>query len=101
MSKHWISTDPALGEYIPQAPVRDEAKSTNGRNIFDDIGSAAKSAWEKTVDFANTTKDTVVNTVSAGWHAISYFHFEGRDEKNIITESYIVILHRSQIFRLE
>ena len=25
----WISTDPALGEYIPQAPVNDEAKKSN------------------------------------------------------------------------
>ena len=25
----WISTDPALGEYIPQAPVNDEAKQNN------------------------------------------------------------------------
>lgn len=25
----WISTDPALGEYIPQAPVSDEAKKHN------------------------------------------------------------------------
>lgn len=26
----WISTDPALGEYIPQAPVNDEARKANG-----------------------------------------------------------------------
>jgi len=26
----WISTDPALGEYIPQAPINDEAKKANG-----------------------------------------------------------------------
>ena len=25
----WISTDPALGEYIPQAPINDEAKKNN------------------------------------------------------------------------
>ena len=25
----WISTDPALGEYVPQAPVNDEAKKQN------------------------------------------------------------------------
>ena len=25
----WISTDPALGEYIPQAPINDEAKKSN------------------------------------------------------------------------
>ena len=25
----WLSTDPALGEYIPQAPVNDEAKKNN------------------------------------------------------------------------
>ena len=25
----WISTDPALGEYVPQAPVSDEAKKNN------------------------------------------------------------------------
>ena len=25
----WISVDPALGEYVPQAPVNDEAKKQN------------------------------------------------------------------------
>ena len=25
----WISTAPALGEYIPQAPINDEAKQNN------------------------------------------------------------------------
>lgn len=29
MSKHWISTDPALGEYIPKTPVNKEAKRYN------------------------------------------------------------------------
>ena len=27
----WLSTDPAVGEYIPQAPVNDEAKKHNGQ----------------------------------------------------------------------
>ena len=26
----WLSTDPALGDYIPQAPVNDEARKANG-----------------------------------------------------------------------
>jgi hypothetical protein len=26
----WLSTDPAMGEYIPQAPLNDEAKKYNG-----------------------------------------------------------------------
>ncbi|WP_296685356.1 RHS repeat domain-containing protein [Treponema sp. UBA3813] len=26
---HWMSTDPAFGEYIPQAPINDEAKKHN------------------------------------------------------------------------
>ena len=25
----WISTDPALGEYIPQAPINDEIRKNN------------------------------------------------------------------------
>ena len=29
MSKHWLSTDPALGDYIPQAPISDEARKNN------------------------------------------------------------------------
>ncbi len=29
MYSRWLSTDPALGEYIPQAPVSDEAKKHN------------------------------------------------------------------------
>ena len=29
MSKHWMSTDPALGEYIPKAPIDEEAKRYN------------------------------------------------------------------------
>ena len=28
-NSHWLSTDPALGEYIPQAPVSDEARKHN------------------------------------------------------------------------
>ena len=28
-NSHWLSTDPALGEYIPKAPVNDEAKKHN------------------------------------------------------------------------
>ena len=40
----WISTDPALGEYIPQAPVNDEAKKNNQNlpgmgGIFNHINS--------------------------------------------------------------
>jgi RHS repeat-associated protein len=26
----WLSTDPAVGEYVPQAPINDEAKKANG-----------------------------------------------------------------------
>jgi RHS repeat-associated protein len=26
----WLSTDPAMGEYVPQAPINDEAKKANG-----------------------------------------------------------------------
>jgi len=29
-TSRWISTDPAMGEYIPSAPVNDEAKKRNG-----------------------------------------------------------------------
>jgi RHS repeat-associated protein len=29
MYSRWISTDPALGEYIPKAPINDEAKKHN------------------------------------------------------------------------
>jgi len=40
----WISTDPALGEYIPQAPINDEAKKNNQNlpgmgGIFNHINS--------------------------------------------------------------
>ena len=114
----WISTDPALGEYIPGTgkATASEAGSLpgmggvfntvnlqlyhyagnnpvkytdpDGRNIFDDIGVATKNVWEKTVNVVNTAKDTVVNSVSDGFKAITYFHFEGRDLKNKITESY-------------
>lgn len=38
----------------------------DGRNIFDDIGSAAKSAWEKTIDVANISKEAVVNNIVGG-----------------------------------
>jgi hypothetical protein len=27
----WLSTDPALGEYLPEAPVSDEARERNGK----------------------------------------------------------------------
>jgi hypothetical protein len=27
----WLSTDPALGEYLPEAPVNDEARERNGK----------------------------------------------------------------------
>ena len=114
----WISTDPALGEYIPGTgkATASEAGSLpgmggvfntvnlqlyhyagnnpvkytdpDGRNIFDDIGVATKNVWEKTVNVVNTAKDTVVNSVSDGFKAITYFHSEGRDLKNKITESY-------------
>jgi len=29
-TSRWISADPAMGEYIPQAPINDEAKKRNG-----------------------------------------------------------------------
>lgn len=53
-------------------------ESSDKQNFFSKIGSA------------------VANGVNIAWERVSYFHFEGRDEKNIITESYDEILESSR-----
>ena len=59
-----------------------------GEFDLDDISSLAKSVWEKTIDVTNSAKDAVVKSASTVYKSLTYFHFEGRDEKNIITESF-------------
>lgn len=49
------------------------------------IDPDGEAAWEKTVDVANTVTN-----------AVTYFHFEGRDAKNIITESFDNIMDSSE-----
>jgi RHS repeat-associated protein len=49
----WLSVDPALGEYVPEAPVDDEARKRNGNLpsmrevVFDSNGNAVKSLSDK------------------------------------------------------
>lgn len=64
-----------LYHYARNNPVK--YTDPNGRNILDDIGVATKNVWKKTVNVVNAAKDTVVNSVSDGFKAITYFHFEG------------------------
>lgn len=47
----WISTDPALGDYIPQAPINDEAKKHNQNlpgmgGIFNHINDEAGNHYD-------------------------------------------------------
>ena len=85
--RHNLNLPPSMGKMfiMIKASLYHSARNNlvkhialSGRNIFDDIGSAAKSTWEKTIDVANISKEAIVNTVLAGWKSITYFHFEGR-----------------------
>jgi len=76
----WISTDPALGEYIPQAPINDEAKKNNQNlpgmgGIFNTVNLnlyhyAANNPVKYTDPDGNDIKGVfrgLVNMVSAGF----------------------------------
>ena len=77
----WISSDPALGEYIPQAPVNDEAKKSN-QNLPGMGG--------------------VFNTVNlqlyhyAGNNPVCYIDPNGRED-NVVIKSYIPIKPNRQV----
>ena len=71
----WLSTDPAVGEYIPQAPVNDEARKHNQNlpgmgGIFNIVNLQlyhyAGNNPVKYVDPDGREENTVVDTIKLG-----------------------------------
>ena len=67
----WLSTDPAVGEYIPQAPVNDEARKHNqnlsGINIVNlQLYHYAGNNPVKYTDPDGREENTVVDTIKLG-----------------------------------
>ena len=89
----WISTDPALGEYIPKAPIDEEAKKYNQNlpgmgGVFNHINS---NLYEQAIDgFLSGIKDGFVDI---GQGVINTIKHPIKTIKSNITESINQTLH--------
>ena len=89
MSKHWISTDPALGDYVPLAPINDEAKRHN-RNM-PGMGGVLNTVNMNLYHYAgnNPTGDEGVNEFSRGKSNFNNF-FKSNTKNNVYLQQILI-----------
>jgi RHS repeat-associated protein len=89
-TSRWLSTDPALGDYIPGVPINDEAKKHNQQlpgqgGIFNTINSHLYHyAGNNPVKY--TDPDGRRFSLASIWKAATKWHYEKRDARNEMTE---------------
>jgi RHS repeat-associated protein len=104
-TSRWLSGDPALGDYIPAAPVNDEVKKNNGNlpgqgGVFNLVNlhvyHYAGNNPVKYVDpdgredesWFSGVINSIKNTANNIYEKVTESHFEGRDALNVDLPTY-------------